>query len=383
MIYLDHNATTPIAPEVREAMIPYLTEQWGNPSSSYQFGSKLKTVIQSAREQVAELIGANPVEIVFTSGGTESDNTAIHAAAHADPRKRHIITSAVEHSAVLSFCRSLERGGFSVTYLPVDREGLFSLVDLENALTSETAAVSLMWANNETGVLFPVAEIGELCRSRNVLFHCDAVQAVGRMVVDVRKLPVDYLAVTGHKFGAPKGVGALYVRRKAPFTPFIHGGHQEQERRGGTESVPLIAGLGAAATIARKKLPKYDGALRPLRESLESSILESVRGAELNGHPTQRLVNTANIWFPGIESAALLLLLDQAGVCASSGSACLSDSPNPSHVIAAMKSGAPANESIRFSLGTETTEDEIARASELVAECVRSLQALSQVPMEE
>jgi cysteine desulfurase len=373
VIYLDHNATTPVLPEVFEAMRPYFCEHWGNPSSSYRFGAQLKGVLEKAREQVAELIGGHPLEIVFTSCATESNNTALHAALRVNPTKRHVITSAVEHSSVLTTCRALEMGGARVTYLPVDREGLLSLTELENVIAADTAAVSLIWANNETGVLFPVEEIGALCKARGVLFHCDAVQAIGKVVVDVRKAPIDYLALAGHKFGAPKGIGALYVRRKAPFTPFIHGGHQERERRGGTESVPLIAGLGLAAELARKKLPAYDRTVHPLRDALETEILSAIPGAELNGHKTQRLANTTNIHFPGIESEALLLLLDQAGLCASSGSACLADSPDPSHVIAAMKPGAVARQSIRFSLGPENTAAEIRDAITAVQRCVATL----------
>ncbi|MBN1105064.1 MAG: aminotransferase class V-fold PLP-dependent enzyme [Deltaproteobacteria bacterium] len=233
MIYLDHNATTPILPEVLEAMMPYLTSGWGNPSSSYKFGSNLKVVIEAARAQVAELIGARPMEILFTSCGTESNNAAIHAALKANPTKRHIVTSAVEHSSVLNYCKSLEEEGCRVTYLPVDREGLLNVVDLEKAVTDETAVVSLMWANNETGVIFPVKEIGEICRSRGVLFHCDAVQAAGKIEVDVRKVKANYLTLTRHKFHATKGIGALFVRRKSPFSSFVTGGHQERNMRGG------------------------------------------------------------------------------------------------------------------------------------------------------
>ncbi len=359
MVYLDHNATTPVRTEVIETMLPYFREEWGNPSSSYRFGSRLKKVLETAREQVADLIGAHPSEIVFTSGGTESDNTALQAIRRADPTKRHIVTSAVEHSAVLGFCRELEATGFRVTYLPVDRGGRLSLADLESAITPETAGVSLMWANNETGVLFPVEEIAWFCRDRGVLFHCDAVQAAGKVEIDAKKLPVDYLALTGHKIGAPKGVGALYVRRKAPFTPFMHGGHQERGRRGGTESLALIAGLGTAAALARKKLAAYDRAVRPLRDELETGLLAAVPGVERNGETDNRLGNTANLHFPGLDSEALLLLLDQAGICASSGSACLADSPDPSHVVAAMKPGPAAHESVRFSLGSTNTGAEI------------------------
>lgn len=360
VIYLDHNATTPIAPKVLETMLPYLTTEWGNPSSSYKFGAKLKGAIEAAREQIAELIGAGGREVLFTSCATESNNAAIHAALKANPGKRHIITSAVEHSSVLNYCRALECGGYRVTYLPVDRDGLLKLADLENAITDEAAIVSLMWANNETGVLFPVKEMAELCRARGVLFHCDAVQAIGKIPINMREVPVDYLSITGHKFGAPKGIGALYVRRKTPFAPLIVGGHQERGLRGGTECVPLIVGLGKAAELARQHLPDYDKTVRPLRDALEEGILSSIPNTELNGHKTQRLVNTTNLTFHGIESEALLILLDQEGICASSGSACLADSDEPSHVVKAMKPESTASrQMIRFSLGLENARTDI------------------------
>ena len=352
VIYLDHNATTPVLPEVLEATMPYLTTEWGNPSSAYKFGAKVKSVIETARAQVAELIGAHSMELLFTSCGTESNNAAIAAALKASPGKRHIITSSVEHSSVLNYCMVLEKEGYRVTYLPVDRDGLLKLCDLESAITNQTAVVSLMWANNETGVLFPVERIAEICSSRGVLYHCDAVQAGGKVEIDVGKIPADYLSLTGHKFHAPKGIGALYVRRKAPFAPYIHGGHQERNLRGGTESVPLIAGMGKAAELALKHLPDYEKKVRPLRDKLEEAILSSIPETELNGHKTQRLANTINITFHGIESEALLILLDKEGVCASSGSACLADSDEPSHVIKAMKPDSTASrQMIRFSLG--------------------------------
>jgi cysteine desulfurase len=360
VIYLDHNATTPIAPEVLEAMMPYLKTEWGNPSSSYKFGSKLKTVIETAREQVADLIGAQPREMIFTCCATESNNAAIHAALKANPLKRHIITSAVEHSSVLNYCMSLEKDGCRVTYLPVDREGLLKLADLENAVTDNTAVVSLMWANNETGVLFPVERIAEICKARGVLFHCDAVQAAGKIEIDVHNVQANYLSLTGHKFHAPKGIGALYVRRKSPFSPYLHGGHQERSLRGGTENVALIVGMGNAAELARKHLTDYDRMVRPLRDALEESILSSIPNTELNGHKTQRLANTTNITFRGIESEALLLLLDQEGICASSGSACLADSDEPSHVIKAMKpESAASRQMIRFSLDTDIYKSDV------------------------
>jgi cysteine desulfurase len=379
MIYLDHNATTPVLPEVREAMLPYLSDEWGNPSSSYRFGSKLKSVMERAREQVADLIGAKSTrEIIFTSGGTESNNTAIHSAVMAQPKKRHIVTSQVEHSSVLTYCRYLEQyHDYRVTFLPVDREGLLSMQDLENSITDDTALVSLMWANNETGVLFPVAEIAALCRSRGLLYHCDAVQAVGKMNVDLDSIPCDYLSLTGHKIGATKGVGALYIHRAAPFVPMLHGGHQERSRRGGTENVAAIAGLGAAASIAMEKLPYYESTVRTQRDILEEGVLNTIHDTERNGHKDLRLANTTNISFSGVESEALLILLDQAGVFASSGSACLADSPDPSHVIAAMKQGAAARQSIRFSLGSTASTSDVVRSISACREAWAALRMLN------
>jgi cysteine desulfurase len=374
MIYLDYNATTPIAPEVLEAMMPYLKTEWGNPSSSYKFGSKLKTVIEGAREQVADLIGAQPREVIFTCCATESNNAAIHASLKANPKKRHIVTSAVEHSSVLNYCMALENENYRVTYLPVDREGLLKLADLENAVTDDTAVVSLMWANNETGVLFPVERIAEICKARGVLFHCDAVQAAGKIEIDVRKVQADYLSLTGHKFHAPKGIGALYIRRKSPFSPYLHGGHQERSLRGGTENVALIVGMGKATELARKHLPDYDKTVRPLRNALEEGILSLIPNTELNGNKTQRLANTTNITFHGIESEALLILLDKDGVCASSGSACLADSDEPSHVIKAMKPKSSASQQmIRFSFNDETTASDIEKTVKAVRRATEML----------
>lgn len=354
--------------------MPYLTAEWGNPSSAYKFGAKLKGVIEAAREQVAELIGASGREIIFTSCATESNNAAIHAALKANPLKRHIVTSAVEHSSVLNYCMALEKDGFRVTYLPVDRDGLLKLADLENAVTDETAVVSLMWANNETGVLFPVNEIAEICHSRGVLYHCDAVQAAGKIHMDVRNVQTDYLSLTGHKFYAPKGVGALYVRRKTPFAPLIYGGHQERERRGGTECVPLIVGMGKAAELARKQLLGCERKVRPLRDTLEDGVLSSIPNTELNGHKTHRLANTTNITFHGIESEALLILLDQESICASSGSACLADSDEPSHVVKAMKpASAASRQMIRFSVGQSNEASQISTTLASVAQAVLML----------
>ena len=342
-------------------MLPYLSEEWGNPSSSYRFGSKLKSVIERARESVADLIGAHsPREILFTSGGTESNNTAIHSAILSRPDKRHIITSQVEHSSVLSYCQFLEKHhGYRVTYLPVDLEGLLSLSSLEAAMCEDTAIVSLMWANNETGVLFPVEEIGARCRDRRIPFHCDAVQAVGKLPIMLKNAAIDYLSLTGHKLGGSKGCGALYVQRKATFVPFIHGGHQERGNRGGTENISQIVGLGLACHHALKDIPRYDDEIRLQRDILEKGILTSISDTEVNGHLIQRLSNTTNITFRGINSEALLLLLDRSGICASSGSACLADAPDPSHVIAAMKSSDTARQSVRWSLGPYQGKNEI------------------------
>lgn len=377
MIYLDHNATTPVLPEVFEAIKPYFIDRWGNPSSSYRFGSELKSAIETARTQVAELIGARPSEVVFNGNATEANNSAIHAALKANPTKRHIVTSQVEHSSVLNYCMTLEKDGLRVTYLPVDREGLLDLADLEAAITDDTAIASLMWANNETGVLFPVADIARVCKARGVLFHCDAVQAAGKMPIDVSKLPIDYLSMIGHKLGAPKGVGALYVHRKAPFTPYLHGGHQERGYRGGTENVALIIGLGRAAELARAKLSGFEAAVRPLRDALEKGILSDVPDAELNGHKSKRLPNTSSIAFRGVDSDALLMLLDQEGICASSGSACLADSPDASHVITAMKPELRGERNtLRLSLGMEHTASSVSEALRIIKASVTGLRSL-------
>ncbi len=375
MIYLDHNATTPVHPEVIDVVQTYLIEQWGNPSSSYRFGSKIKGAIEQARGEVASLLGANAREILFTSGATESNNTAIRAALKSNSAKRHIITSQVEHSSVLAPFQALERDGYRVTHLGVNQEGLLDLDKLKNALSDETLLVSLIWANNETGVLFPVEAIGKLCRERGVLFHCDAVQAVGKIPIDLSQTSIDYLSISGHKLNAPKGIGALYVHRKAPFIPFLNGGHQEKGRRGGTENVAFIAGLGKAAELSRKRVLDYDHKVCPLRDALENGILSSIPNAELNGHATQRLCNTSNISFRGVEAEALLLLLDGESICASSGSACLADSDEPSHVVKAMKPDTDARQTVRFSLGMSNTMQEIEYSIATVRRAVKALQS--------
>ncbi len=374
MIYLDHNATAPLRPEVFEAMRPFLTDRWGNPSSSYGFGSKLKAEIEAARRAVAKLVNASAGEVVFTGSATEADNTVLNAALTARPGKRHVITSAVEHSAVLNHCAFLETQGVRVTRLPVGEDGLLDLAALDAAFAEDTALVSLMWANNETGVLFPVAEIAARCRARGVPFHCDAVQAAGKLPIDFKVIPIDYLALSAHKLGGPKGVGALIVRKGSPFEPLVHGGHQERGRRGGTENVAGIVGFGRAAELVLAEVKDYAAQVTPLRDRLEGELLARLAGVERNGHPTERLANTTSLTFPGVEAEALLLLLDQAGVCASAGSACLADSDEPSHVIRAMKPrSAAARQMIRFSLGKETTLAEVDAAVTALVDAVGRL----------
>ncbi len=365
-------------PEVFAAMKPFLTERWGNPSSSYSFGSQLKSEVEASRRAVAKLVNAGASEVVFTGSATEADNTALNAALMMQPGRRHIITSAVEHSAVLNHCVFLETQGVRVTRLPVDREGLLDLDALDAAIAEDTALVSLMWANNETGVLFPVEEIASRCRARGILFHCDAVQAAGKLPIDLKQVPVDYLSLSAHKLGGPKGVGALIVKKGASFAPLLHGGHQEKGRRGGTENVSGIIGFGRAAELAASELPTYAAHVQALRDRLELQILAAIEGTERNGHATLRLPNTTSLTFPGIEAEALLLLLDQAGICASAGSACLADSDEPSHVVRAMKpESAAARQMVRFSLGRKTQQTEIEQAIDAVIRAVRTLRRTS------
>ncbi|HUU30692.1 MAG TPA: cysteine desulfurase NifS [Phycisphaerae bacterium] len=383
LIYLDNNATTAIAPEVREAMAPFLDTYYGNPSSIHAFGGQVAKHIDRAREQVAALLGAEPSEILFTSCGTESDNAAIRSALACFPDRRHIVTTRVEHPAVLSLCQWLAqpapgRPHYRLTELPVDAKGMLNVGELEKALDDDTAIVSIMWANNETGVLFPIQEIGALCRRRGVLFHTDAVQAVGKVPIDLAKMPVDMLSLSGHKLHAPKGIGALYVRRGTRFSPYLIGGHQENNRRGGTESVPLIVALGKAAELAARHLEEEQTRVRALRDRLEQGILQSAPGAILNGHPTERLPNTSNVSFEYVEGEAILLMLDQQGICASSGSACTSGSLEPSHVLRAM--GVPftaAHGSIRFSLSRYNTREEIDKVLKVLPPIIRRLREIS------
>lgn len=377
-IYLDNNATTAIAPEVYESMIPYLTELYGNPSSMHKFGGQIYRKIEEARNNVARLIGAQPEEIIFTSCGTESDNSAIMSALQLNPQKRHIITTKVEHPAVLNLCKWLSRKGYRVTFLPVDSHGRLDMELFLKSLDDDTALVSIMYANNETGVIFPAKEIGEILRERKILFHTDAVQAVGKIPINVKELPVDMLALSGHKLHAPKGVGALYIRKGVRFAPFIIGGHQERGRRAGTENVASIIGLGKAAELAFREIENEGKTLSYLRDKLEKNLIAKCPDSRINGDTANRLPNTTNISFEYVEGEAILLRLDEYGICASSGSACTSGSLEPSHVLRAM--GVPftaIHGSIRFSLSRYNTEYEIDRVIEIMPEIIKDLRELS------
>jgi len=361
-IYFDNNATTQVAPEVAEKVIPMLRSNFGNPSSMHGFGAAAGAEVDAAREKVASLVGANAAsEIVFTSGGSESDNLAIVGALHAEPDKRHLVTTQVEHPAVLGLCRELEkRHGYEVTYLGVDGSGALDLDELRAAIRDDTAIVSIMMANNETGVIFDTQAIGEIVKSRGALFHVDAVQAVGKLPLSVKDAPLDMLSLSGHKLHAPKGVGALYVRRGTKLRPLITGGHQERGRRAGTENTPGIAGLGVACDLAAANLEHEDTVVRALRDRLQDGLLAAIADVHLNGDRERRLPNTCNLSFQYIEGEGILLLLDRVGVAASSGSACTSGSLEPSHVLRAL--GLPftlTHGSIRFSLSRYNTQDEV------------------------
>jgi cysteine desulfurase len=360
-VYLDNNATTAVAPEVLDEMLPFLRGRYGNPSSMHAFGGDVARDVERARERVAALIGAEATsEILFTSCGTESDNTAILSALESAPERRQVITTRVEHPAVLSLVRHLERKGYEIVRVGVDREGNLDMVELRAALSTRTAVVSVMWANNETGVVFPAEEIARMTREVGALFHTDAVQAVGKVPIDVRRSTIDMLSLSGHKLHAPKGVGALYVRRGTRFRPFLIGGHQERNRRGGTENVPGIVALGQAAEMARQAVCDERTRVRALRDRLENGLLQRVPDAIVNGSRVRRLPNTSNLSFEFVEGEAILLLLDRLGVCASSGSACTSGSLEPSHVLRAM--GVPftfAHGSIRFSLSRYNTDEDV------------------------
>jgi len=362
-IYLDNNATTAVKEEVLDAMLPYFREQFGNPSSVHWAGRMVSGAIEKAREQVAELLNCSPAEVIFLSCGSEGDNYAIKGTAEALKHKgNHIITTAVEHPAVLETCEALEKDGFKVTYLDVDQNGMLDLKELEAAITPQTILLSVMWANNETGNIYPIKEIGEIARKHKVRFHTDAVQAAGKIPVDVRAANVDMAVISGHKIGAPKGVGAMYLRRGTKIKRFMHGGHQERNRRAGTHNVAGIVGLGVACELALQHLESHYAYVRKLRDRLERGILDSIPEVKLNGHPDPdlRLPNTLNVSFNYIEGESLLLFFDMKGIAASSGSACTSGSLEPSHVMGAMGVDIVlAHSSTRFSLGSDNTEEEI------------------------
>jgi len=377
-VYLDNNATTQVAPEVLEAMLPYFSDLYGNPSSMHSFGGQVAQKLREAREQVAALIGATPDEIIFTSCGTESDNAAIRSALATNPEKRHMVTSRVEHPAIRSLFANMAGQGYRVTELPVDKSGALDMEQLVASLTPDTAVVSLMWANNETGVIFPVEKAAEAVHERGILFHTDAVQSTGKIHFDMKKNVIDMLSISGHKLHAPKGIGVLYVRRGTKFSPFMIGGHQEKGRRGGTENTPSIIGLGKASELAARHLATENTTVRRLRDRLESDLLAHIPQSRVNGDLLQRLPNTTNISFEFVEGEGILLLMNEYGICASSGSACTSGSLQPSHVLRAM--GVPftmAHGSIRFSLSIYNTEEEIDFVIEKLPPIIERLRNMS------
>ena len=385
VIYADNNATTCVAPEVFEAMRPYLFEKYGNPSSIYTFGGELAADIERARIEVAELLGASwrnnlgqATEIIFTSCGTESDNAALRSALEVQSGRRKIVTSKVEHPAILNLCRELEREGYTVETIGVDGDGRLDMSALERAVDSETALVTLMWANNEIGNIYPVEEVARIAHRAGALFHTDAVQAAGKVPMNMSESEIDMLSISGHKLHAPKGVGVLYVCRGVRFRPFIIGGHQEKGRRGGTENVASIIGLGKACELARKGMAEEIAHVKKLRDRLETGIAERIPAIRINGDKSSRLPNTSSISFEYIEGEAILLLLDQHGICASSGSACTTGSLEPSHVLRAM--GLPytaAHGTLRFSFSRYNTVEEVDRIIEVLPSVISTLRKMS------
>jgi cysteine desulfurase len=376
---MDHNATTPVHPEVLEAMMPFFRDQFGNASSIHWAGREVKKYLDEARDRVAALMNADPEEIIFTGCGTESDNMAIKgvASTHQD-KGRHIITSKVEHHAVLHTCQFMEDLGYEITYVSVDRDGLIDLEELRRSIRPDTILVSIMFANNETGTIMPVQEIGAICREKGVLFHTDAVQAVGKIPIDLKKLPVDILSLSGHKLNTPKGIGAQFIRKGTRLSPLIHGGAQERNRRAGTENIPYIIGLGKACEIARRDFARRHEVLQGLRDRLQEGIFRKIPQVEANGHPTLRLPNTLNVSFLYVEGESLLLNMDLEGIAVSSGSACSSGSADASHVILAMgKSPLVAQSAIRFSLGWTNTGEDVDYVLEVVPRIIERLRAIS------
>jgi cysteine desulfurase len=357
---MDNNATTKVAPEVLDEMLPYFTKYYGNPSSMHNFGGQVGLKIKHARKQVADILGAKPEEIIFTSCGTESDSTAIHAAIQSNPSKRHIITSRVEHPAVKNVLEHLTKRGYRVTFVPVDSKGILDLDHLYRSITGDTALISIMWANNETGVIFPVEEISKKAKDLGIAFHTDAVQAVGKVPIDLSQSAIDMLSLSGHKLHAPKGVGVLYIRKGTKFSPYLLGGHQEKGRRAGTENVAAIIGLGKACQLAEDHLHEGNARVKQLRDKLEKELTARIPNTIINGDTDNRLPNTTSVAFEFVEGESILLMMDEFNICASSGSACTSGSLEPSHVLRAM--GVPftaAHGSIRFSLSIYNTEEEV------------------------
>ncbi|MCX7698005.1 MAG: cysteine desulfurase NifS [Candidatus Goldbacteria bacterium] len=381
IIYLDNNATTRIDKRVLQSMLPYLEEYYANPSGIYYFAQEVKKEIEKAREKVAKFLNATPFEIIFTSGGTESDNFAIKGIAFANREKgKHIITSSIEHHAVLNTLKYLEKQGFEITFLPVDKYGIVDIDALKESIRKDTILISIMYANNEIGTIEPIKEIGEIARNNNVYFHTDAVQAAGKIKIDVKELNVDLLSISGHKFYGPKGIGALFIRKGVKIEPVLHGGHHERNQRAGTENVAGIIGLGRACEIAEEDLKNTEikNKKKKLKDKLEKGILEKIPEVIVNGHPEKRIDNTLNICIKYIEGESILIQLDFEGICASSGSACTSGSLEPSHVLLAL--GLPheiAHGSLRFSLSKYTEEEEIDKVLEVLPGAVQKLRNLS------
>jgi cysteine desulfurase len=378
VIYVDNNATTQVSPEVLEEMLPYFNEFFGNPSSMHTFGGKVEHKIAESRTRIASLLGASPEEIIFTSCGTESDSTAIRSVTLSNPDKKHILTSRVEHPAVKNLYEYLSKNGYRVTFVPVDRKGRLDLDYLYDNLSDDTALVSIMWANNESGVIFPIEEISKVVREKGIVFHTDAVQAVGKIPINLKTIDIDMLSLSGHKLHGPKGVGALYVRKGTKYTPFLIGGHQEKGRRGGTENVASIIGLGKSTELAAAHLSDNNNQVEQLRDKLENEILKRVPNTIINGDRNHRLPNTTSIAFEYVEGESILLMMDEFGICASSGSACTSGSLEPSHVLRAM--GVPftaAHGSVRFSLSKYNTEEEIDFIIEKLPPIIERLRELS------
>jgi cysteine desulfurase len=378
IIYLDNNATTQLDPAVLDEMLPFLTQYYGNPSSGYAFGAQVRRAIDLARERVAALLGCEPGEIVFTGCGTESNNAAVNSALQLDPARQHVVTTAVEHSATWRHCEALSKKGCSVTVVGVDPKGNLDLEELENAITSQTAIVSVMWANNETGVLFPVEKIAEIARRKRVLFHTDAIQTVGKIPVCLADSPLNSLSLSAHKLHGPKGVGALYVNKRSAFRPSLIGGSQENNRRAGTENAASIVALGKAAECAAAALAEEGIRVRAMRDRFERTMLEKVPGTFVNGDLQARLPNTSNLSFAGVDSGAALMMLDRHQLCCSAGSACRTGSLESSHVLRAMKVNDDlARGSMRFSFGRFNTERDVDRALEILPIVIARLRELS------